>query len=89
MKKGISRSLVFIICLAVIQTAAYACDVCEKKQPAVLRGITHGGGPDSNWDYVYVWATVFIVMLTLFYSIKWVIKPGEKNMNHIKRTILN
>ena len=89
MKKGISRSLVFIICLALFQTAAFACDACEKKQPAVLSGITHGGGPDSNWDYVYVWATVLIVIATLFYSIKWMIKPGEQNMNHIKRTILN
>ena len=89
MKKRTMKKAAFIICLVLMQQAAFACDACEKKQPAVLRGITHGGGPDSNWDYVYVWATVLIVVATLFYTIKWLVKPGEQNINHIKRTILN
>ncbi len=89
MKKQAMKKVACIICLALMQQAAFACDACEKKQPAILRGITHGAGPDSNWDYVYVWATVLIVIATLFYSVKWLIKPGEQNSNHIKRTILN
>lgn len=68
---------------------AVACPVCDKQQPKVLRGITHGTGPDSNWDYVIVWAAVIIVVFTLFYSVKWLLKPGEKSKDHIKHFILN
>lgn len=66
-----------------------ACPVCERNQPAILRGITHGAGPEGKWDYIIVWATVAIVICTLFFSIKWLIHPGEKSDRHIKRFILN
>jgi phage shock protein PspC (stress-responsive transcriptional regulator) len=67
----------------------WACPACEKQQPAILRGITHGAGPTGNWDYVIVAVTVVITLATLFYAVKWMINPGEKELNHIKRTILN
>ena len=66
-----------------------ACPVCERNQPKVLKGITHGAGPESQWDYVIVWTTVAIVLCTLFFSVKWLIRPGEKSEHHIKRFILN
>ncbi len=69
--------------------AAIACPVCEKRQPKLLRGITHGAGPQSNWDYLIVWAAVLIVLFTLFYTVKWMIRPEEKNKDHIKRMVLN
>lgn len=69
-------------------TSAYACKVCEKQQPPVLRGITHGTGPQGNFDYVAIWIMVVITLATLYYSIKWLIKPGEKSTTHIKRFIL-
>ena len=67
----------------------YACPACEKQQPALLKGISHGAGPDSNWDIVIVWAIAIIVVLTLFFSIKFLVKPGERSKTHIKRYILN
>jgi len=69
--------------------AGYACPACEKQQPALLKGISHGAGPDSNWDMVIVWVIAIIVLLTLVFSIKFLIKPGEKSKSHIKRYILN
>lgn len=69
--------------------AALACPVCEKQQPKILRGITHGAGPQDNWDYMIVWTMVVIVVVTLFFSIKWLIRPGERSQTHIKRLILN
>lgn len=66
-----------------------ACPVCERNQPKILKGITHGAGPESNWDYAIVWITVAIVCCTLFFSVKWLIRPGEKSDHHIKRFILN
>lgn len=66
-----------------------ACPVCDKQQPKILKGITHGGGPGSQWDYVIVCITAVVVVVSLFYSIKWLFKPGEKSPHHIKQLILN
>jgi len=67
--------------------AAHACPACEKAQPRMLRGITHGAGPDSRWDYLIVLLAVIITLLTLFYSVKWLIRPGERSATHIKHSI--
>ncbi len=77
---------IFFLCPAL---AVLACPVCEKQQPEVLRGITHGAGPNSNWDYIIVWSAVVIVAVTLYFSVKWLIRPGERSQTHIKRFILD
>ena len=69
--------------------AIFACPVCERNQPKILRGITHGAGPESKWDYVIVWIAVIITTATLIFSLKWLIRPGEHSGRHIKRFILN
>ena len=69
--------------------SATACPACEKQQPKLLSGITHGTGPGGNLDYVIIFITVVIVLLTLFYSIKWLIRPGEQGKDHIKQIIIN
>ncbi|RFM36858.1 hypothetical protein DXN04_04985 [Chitinophaga silvisoli] len=66
-----------------------ACPACEKQQPKLLRGITHGTGPDSQWDYVIIVVTVVFVIITLFLSVKWLIRPNESMQNHIKTSIIN
>jgi hypothetical protein len=66
-----------------------ACPVCERNQPKILKGIVHGSGPDSQWDYVIMWTVIAIAVFSLYYSVKWLIRPGEKNDNHIKYSILN
>ena len=75
--------------LLLLHLAAIACPVCERNQPRVLKGITHGAGPNNRWDYIIVWTAVVIVLATLFFSVKWLIRPGEKSASHIKRSILN
>ncbi len=82
------KNLAFIS-LMIIGFITNACPVCERNQPKVLRGIVHGSGPESKWDYVSVWLTGIIALVTLFYTIKWLIKPGEKNKDHIKYSVLN
>ena len=82
------RKLIFIITLLLLQIASFACPVCERNKPKILRGITHGSSPNSNWDYVIVFAMIVIAIATLFYSIKWLINPKEKNGNHIKYSFL-
>lgn len=65
-----------------------ACPACEKQQPRILRGISHGSGPQSNWDLWIVSIAVVIVLATLYFSVKWLVRPGEKSPQHIKRFIL-
>ena len=79
--------LLFILLACRLTTIA--CPQCEKAQPRILRGITHGIGPDSNWDFVIVWIAVIIVVITLIFSVKWLIQPGEKKEQHIKRMAIN
>lgn len=69
--------------------AAIACDVCQKNQPKVLENITHGVGPQGTLDFVITWSAVVIVVLTLFFSIKYLIRPKEQQLSHIKNVIVN
>lgn len=82
------KKILFSILFLITNVYSFACPVCEKKQPKILKGIAHGTGPESQWDYVIVWGTVAITVITLFFAIKWLIKPGEKEENHIKRMFL-
>lgn len=75
--------------LMMLAFATWACPACEKQQPKFLKGIAHGGGPSSNWDYVYVGLIAVAALLTFIYTVKWIAKPGERNKDHIKRTIFN
>jgi len=74
--------------LVLINAGAMACDVCQKQQPRLLRGVAHGAGPQSDWDYLIVGGMVVISALSLYYAVKWMIKPGENEKGHIKRSIL-
>lgn len=83
------KKILMILPLLLMGMTIWACPACEKQQPKILRGISHGVGPSSNWDLVIVFATVLIVLFTLFFTIKWIVNPGEKETSHIKRTVLN
>ncbi|MDT0294216.1 hypothetical protein ACFQ3R_00785 [Mesonia ostreae] len=50
---------------------------------------TNGDPLESNAvvDAVIIWVAVAIVVFTLFLSIKFLVKPEEKNPNHIKNII--
>lgn len=77
--------LLFALSLQIVS----ACPVCEKQQPKITQGLTHGAGPQSNWDWVIITIITAITVFTFIYSLKYLIKPGEKNTNHIKQSILS
>ena len=83
--------LKYLLSMLVVLTAqiAIACPVCEKQQPKITQGLTHGAGPQSNWDWIIIAIIMLITVLTLIYSIKYLLKPGEKNDDHIKQSILS
>lgn len=82
-------SLITVAASVLTMVEALACEVCKKQQPKVLRGITHGAGPQSDWDYVVVGCAVILVLISLFYAVKWIMHPGEKEREHVKNSILN
>lgn len=81
-------SILFLLTF-VSKSALKACEVCKEKQPEALANITHGSGPNSNLDYIIIWSAVVIVGLTLFYSIKHLIKPESGKPHHIKNIVTN
>lgn len=83
------RRMVLTLILLSVAVVGWACPVCEKQQPKMLRGVAHGAGPDNNWDYLIVGVITVIVLITLFYSMKWLVRPGEHTPNHIKRNVLD
>jgi len=82
------KYLLSVLSIISVQIAT-ACPVCEKQQPKITQGLTHGAGPQSNWDWVIIAIISIITILTLIYSVKYLLKPGEKNENHIKQSILS
>ncbi len=81
-------TLTGLLILIAVQNV-FSCAVCKKNQPAGLEGITHGAGPEGTIDYIISWSAVIIVGVTLFLSIKYLVKPRESNADHIKNIILN
>jgi hypothetical protein len=83
------RRLTILLLLSALNiTSSLACAVCKKDQPKILQGITHGTGPDSNWDYLIVIVMAAVVAGTFILSARYLIKPGESTETHIKRSIL-
>lgn len=84
------KTKIFLTLLVLFNAiAAFACPACEKQQSEFLSGISHGAGPQTRFDYLIVSVVSVIVLATLYFSLKWIFRPGERNVNHIKRTILN
>ncbi len=82
------KLIVLLVLTWIGQYQSWACNACEKQQPKITQGITHGTGPDSNWDWLIVGVICAITLVTFYLSLKYLIKPLEQNSNHIKRLIL-
>ncbi|WPP51956.1 hypothetical protein [Catalinimonas niigatensis] len=81
--------LFLFLILALPTQMILACEVCKQNQPKPLQNITHGAGPQSDWDFAIIIVGIVIVSFTLFYSLKFLIKPGEKHPGHIKNIVVD
>jgi hypothetical protein len=77
-----------LLVLMLVDSKAWACEACKKQQPEITQGLTHGTGPQGNLDWVIIAGVTLITLLTLFYSLKYLIKPQEADPDHIKQSIL-
>lgn len=82
------RNAALIFFLLVINFA-FACEACKLQQPAVTRDFTHGVGPRGDFDWIIVAVIAVLTVFTFVYSLKYLVKPGEKDQDHIKNSILN
>ena len=83
------KKYIILLFLLILKLDVIGCEACKKQQAGGFGGITHGSGPDSNWDYLIVFVMVVITLYVLIATIKCFIKSGEKDEEHIKRMILN
>lgn len=88
MMRTLSKSILVTLILILNATASFACEVCKTNQPKMLENITHGQGPQGNVDYLITWSAAILVVLTLFFSIKFLIRPKEDQPQHIKNIVL-
>jgi len=81
------RAIITILMLLAYGPALLACDLCKKNQPTGLENITHGEGPSGNMDYIITWSAIVLVVITLFFSIKFLVRPKENDPDHIKNIV--
>ena len=60
--------------------------MCARRTSQPLRGITHGTGPQNQWDLPIVVAAGIVVALAL--ALRMLLKPGERDRSTSKRIIL-
>ncbi len=84
------KKIITFVVLIITSVYAAACPVCDRNDTKEFKLInTHGAEPESSWDYLIVIAITILAIVTLFYTIKWLRKPNEKNNDHIKYQFLN
>ena len=80
---------IMILSLFLFANYLLACDACKLQQPEVTRSLTHGTGPESNWDWFIVGIVILITVVAFVFSVKYLIKPGEKDTSHIKYSVFS
>jgi len=75
--------------LILISAYALACDACKLQQPEATKEWTHGTGPESDWDWFIVGIVVLLTIVAFYYSVKYLVTPGEKDKHHIKYTVFS
>lgn len=85
--KNITNTAIVFLLLTV--NYAFACEACKLQQPQITRDLTHGVGPRGQFDWIIVAAIAVITIFTFIYSLKYLVKPGEKEADHIKNSIFN
>ncbi len=89
MKNKFMSLIILMFCFINNSYALALCDLCKANQPKGLEDVTHGEGPEGNIDYIIMYAAIVIVGYTLVMSIKYLVKPKEKEREHIKNLVLD
>lgn len=84
--KNVEKILTSVLMLSAIGISA--CETCQTRQPEITKNLTHGAGPESDWDWFIVGIVMLITLVAFYYTVKYLVKPGERNKDHIKHSFL-
>jgi len=73
--------LTLLFWLSVVVTAI-GCPLCKKNQPAGFANITHGVGPQNGFDYVMLYGSIGVVIITLGLLGWYIFRPGQHPAQH-------
>lgn len=85
------KTIISTLLLLFVSSFGLACESCKagSNRSAFWEFFSHGDSPEGNVDYLIFAIGIIIVLLTLIYSLKYLIYPNERDKNHIKYKILN
>ncbi len=72
------KSLIAAIATLLLALPALACPVCEKNQPKGFAGITHGVGPGGTFDYLMLYGSIAVVVLTFALFFRCLVRPDSR-----------
>lgn len=64
--------------LSLLNMVAMAFDE-YRRQSRITREATHSVGPRTEWDYLVLWCAALVAVISLIYTIVWIISPGDKS----------
>lgn len=77
------KNLLLLVSL-LVSLPIWACPVCDKRQPKGFAGITHGVGPSGVFDYLMLYGSILVVVLTAGLFIRFALWP-ESARNLVRR----
>ena len=72
------KLLILLLFLLPWALPVLACPVCEKNQPRGFAGITHGVGPQGPFDYVMLYGSIAIVVVTFVLFFRYLVRPNYR-----------
>ncbi|GAB3299406.1 hypothetical protein GCM10027511_14620 [Hymenobacter humi] len=72
------RNLFALLSCLLLALPALACPVCEKNQPKGFAGVTHGVGPGGAFDYVMLYGSIAVVVVTLMLFFRFLLRPDNR-----------
>lgn len=70
--------------LAALPFWAFACPICERRQPKGFAGITHGVGPGGTFDYLMLYTSLLVVALSFGLLLRFTLK-ADSPRNLVRR----
>jgi hypothetical protein len=74
------NNLLTLLATLLLALPALACPLCAKNQPKGFANITHGVGPGGPFDYVMLYGSIAVVVLTMGLFLRFLVRPdGRRN----------
>lgn len=79
------RSFIVILLSYFISFTSFAREVNDKHQ--ATKKAVEDSNPHGHWDLLIMVVSLTIVAIVLFFSIKFLVWPREKNNDHVKNIV--